>query len=208
MGGPGSGNWDRWNKKDVVENYTALDVNQWVREGIIKEGRVTRGKWSFRQSGGTTRTIWYEVRMDESSPHILLHNTVNGREGGGCRILLDRTYPFLGGVRWWFVCPGEGCGRRVGKLYGCRDFLCRHCRNLIYESQRKPASFRALSRAQKIRRRLCGYGGLLNPFPDKPKGMHWEMYLRLQDEAIRAEDQGWTMVNARIGELRKRLERI
>ncbi len=43
----------------------------------------------------------------------------------------------FGGFRPWFVCPGEGCGRRVAILYGPGQgqMLCRHCRNLNYASQ-------------------------------------------------------------------------
>jgi hypothetical protein len=61
----------------------------------------------------------------------------------------------FGGERPWFFCPGAGCGRRVAILYGpgCY-FLCRHCYDLTYLSQREDKKDRALRRAQKIRMRL------------------------------------------------------
>jgi hypothetical protein len=80
------------------------------------------------------------------------------------------------------------CGRRVGKLYGPgRYFLCRHCYGLAYQSQRQQAHDRALRRAVAIRRRLGGEPGMLCPFPEKPKGMHWRSYERLRQRAAKAE---------------------
>ena len=86
----------------------------------------------------------------------------------------------FGGERPWFICPGAGCGRRVAVLYGPgRYFLCRHCYDLVYGSQREDKTQRALRRAQKIRKRLEGSANMMEPFPDKPKGMHWKTYERL-----------------------------
>ncbi len=69
---------------------------------------------------------------------------VSGQEwlGGGPRGLpwigLEWTPCNYGGSRPWFMCPGEGCGRRVAILYGpTLPLLCRLCRNLVYESQRR-----------------------------------------------------------------------
>jgi hypothetical protein len=94
----------------------------------------------------------------------------------------------FGGERPWFVCPGAGCGRRVAILYGPgRYFLCRHCYDLVYESQRENAIYRALRRAQAIRERLGGSANMTKPFPEKPKGMHWQTCERLWWEHHEAE---------------------
>lgn len=55
---------------------------------------------------------------------------------------LCQTPQHLGGVRWWFICPVRGCGRRVRKLYlplvGTGTiFACRHCHDLAYESSQE-----------------------------------------------------------------------
>jgi hypothetical protein len=94
----------------------------------------------------------------------------------------------LGGERPWFICPGTGCGQRVALLYGPgRYFLCRHCYDLVYQSQQDNEMYRALHRAQDIRRRLGGSANMTVPFPKKPKGMHWRTYEQLWWEHHEAE---------------------
>jgi hypothetical protein len=55
---------------------------------------------------------------------------------------------------------------------------CRHCYGLAYESQQEPRHQRGLGKAQKIRMQLGGSQNMFEPFPDKPKGMHWRTYDR------------------------------
>jgi hypothetical protein len=106
--------------------------------------------------------------------------------------------PF-GGQRRWFVCPS--CRRRCSVLFGGTHYRCRKCWNLAYQSQHDDARFRALSKARKLRRRLGGSESTDDPFPDKPKGMHWRTYerVRAKGEALeeRADNLGW----ARLGRL-------
>ena len=95
-------------------------------------------------------------------------------------VSLEWTPCNFGGERPWFLCPGAGCGRRVVVLYGPgRYFLCRHCYDLSYESRREDGTHRALRRAQRIRERLGGSANMTEPFPDRPKGMHHDTYMRL-----------------------------
>ena len=73
-------------------------------------------------------------------------------------------------------------------MYGQgKYFLCRHCYDLRYESQREDKKDRALRRAQKIRQRLGGSANMMEPFPEKPKGMHHETYMGLFWEHHEAE---------------------
>jgi hypothetical protein len=82
----------------------------------------------------------------------------------------------------------------VAILYGPgKYFLCRHCYDLRYESQREDKKDRALRRAQKIRVRLGGTANMLEPFPERLKGMHQSTYMRLfwgYDEAYREQLAG------------------
>ena len=77
--------------------------------------------------------------------------------------------------------------RRVAILYGPgRYFLCRHCYDLSYQSQRDNVMYRALHKAQSIRERLGGSANMTEPFPEKPKGMHCRTYERLWREHYEA----------------------
>ena len=101
---------------------------------------------------------------------------------------MGRTPCNFGGERPWFVCHRVTCGRRVAILYGPgKYFLCRRCYDLRYESQREDNKDRALRRAQKIRQRLGGSANMMEPFPDRPKGMHHDTYMRLRSEHDEAE---------------------
>jgi len=76
----------------------------------------------------------------------------------------------------------------VAILYKLRKhFLCRYCYDLRYESQREDKKDRALRRAQKIRQRLGGSANMMEPFPERPKGMHHDTYMRLFWEHHEAE---------------------
>jgi hypothetical protein len=202
MGGSGSGNWYRWDKKELVENYRSLDVNRWVREGVIKEGYAGYGGWVWYRDAEKkeqTASIGYLVKADISSPYVRLCYTANETEKIDYRIPLTRTFPPFGGIRWWFVCPRSGCGRRVGKLYGGQYFLCRHCQDLRYKIQREADHSRLMTEAQKIRIRLGGSASLSGPFPWKPEGMHWRTYLRLRPKALIAENESWKRTELRFG---------
>jgi hypothetical protein len=104
------------------------------------------------------------------------------------RVPITWTACHFGGQRPWFVCSayrnGEYCGRRAAVLYaGGKLFACRRCYGLVYASQQETPTYRGVGRAQKIRLKLCGSPNLLEPFPDKPKGMHWRTYARLRAQA-------------------------
>jgi hypothetical protein len=112
----------------------------------------------------------------------------------------------FGGERPWFICPGSGCGRRVAVLYGPgRYFLCRHCYDLVYESQRENEMHRALRRAQAIRESLGGSANMTKPFPEKPKGMHHDTYDRLWWKHHEAEMEQFAGMRAWLDKLQKKV---
>jgi hypothetical protein len=109
------------------------------------------------------------------------------------RVPITWTACHLGGQRPWFVCSvyrnGRYCGRRAAVLYGAGElFACRRCYGLAYASQQETPMHRGISQAQKIRMRLGGSANLCEPFPEKPRRMHWRTYLRLRARAGAAED--------------------
>jgi hypothetical protein len=79
----------------------------------------------------------------------------------------------------------------VAILYGAgRNFRCRHCDDLAYDSQRQDRPTRLIAKAQQIRRRMGGSASLMASFPPKPPGMHWRTYLRRWQAAADAEEAG------------------
>src|SRR5215208_5991385 len=191
MGGVGSGNWYRFDKKTTTDECPSVDVRYLHRKGLLEPGGRFSLRWS--RAGRETGSIGGEVSGDGRSEQITI---LFRHRSGLCSewedvqepVSLTWTVCNFGGERPWFVCPGAGCGRRVAVLYGLgKYFLCRHCYDLVYESQRENEMHRALRRAQNIRERLGGSANMTEPFPERPKGMHHETYWRLREEHDEAE---------------------
>jgi hypothetical protein len=191
LGGQGSGNWYRFDKKTTTGECQSVDVRHLHREGLLKSGHWFTLRWS--RADRETGSIRGAVIGDEKPEQVIL--TYRNRSGPSGEwedvkepALLAWTACNFGGERAWFICPGAGCRRRVAVLYGPgRYFLCRHCYDLAYQSQRDNAMYRALHKAQSIRERLGGSANMREPFPDKPKRMHWRTYERLWWEHHEAE---------------------
>ena len=190
VGGVGSGSWYRFNKKTTVQECHSLDVRYLNRNGLLEPGHLFSLRWS--RAGRETGSIGGVVdgsRLPESV--TLLYRCRSGPdewEEINETVTLTWTHHNFGGERPWFLCPGAGCGRTVAVLYGPgRYFLCRHCYDLSYQSQRDNKMYRALHRAQKIRERLGGSANVTEVFPEKLKGMHWKTYERLWWEHHEAE---------------------
>lgn len=191
MGGPGSGGWYRYGAKETADGLQSLDINWLNRKGYLVPGWRGFVQW------------W---RGDEHTGSIAIYTPEEGRLvlEYRCRVVgewesvtdpiwLCHTYCNYGGRRPWFICPA--CRRRVAKLYAAGlYFRCRHCYALAYDSQREPRRTRLLHKAQNIRRRLGGSVNMLESFPPKPKGMHWETYLRLRLQAEDADLRSWGML--------------
>jgi len=193
LGGVGSGNRYRFDKKTTTEECHGLDVRDLHRDGLLKSGSSFSTRWlrGDRQTGSISGFVHQD--------RVLL--SYRQRSGLGSEwedvkepVSLEWTPCNFGGKRPWFICPGAGCGRRVAILYGPgKYFLCRHCYDLRYGSQREDKKDRALRRAQKIRICLGGSANMLEPFPERPKGMHHDTYMRLfwkYDKAHREELAG------------------
>jgi hypothetical protein len=191
MGGEGSGNWYRFDKKTTTSECHSMDVRYLHREGLLTPGRWFSLRWS--RADRETGSIGIVVEGTEPPKRVILnyrHRNGAGHEWEDVQepVSLVWTACNFGGWRPWFICPGAACGRRVAVLYGPgKYFLCRHCYDLFYESQRENEMHRALRRAQVIRERLGGSANMMKPFPEKPKGMHWSTYERLWWEHDEAE---------------------
>ncbi len=191
MGGTGSGTWYRFDKKSTTSECHSVDVRYLHREGLLKQGQWFSLCWL--RAGRQTGSIRGAVMGDEKPERVILAYRQRSGPGGDWEdvrepVPLDWTACNFGGERPWFVCPGAGCGRRVAVLYGPGHyFLCRRCYGLVYESQRENGIYRALHKAQTIRQKVGGSANMMEPFPEKPKGMHWTTYERLWWEHHEAE---------------------
>jgi hypothetical protein len=191
VGGVGSGNWYRFNKKPTTDECHRVDVRYLHRNELLKPGGWFSLRWSRAdRETGSIRGVVDGSHPPESVTLLYRHRSGLGGEWEDVQetVPLEWTACNFGGERPWFVCPGAGCGRRVAILYGPgRHFLCRHCYDLRYESQREDKTHRALRRAQKIRERLGDSPNMTEPFPQKPKGMHHTTYMRMCWEHLEAE---------------------
>jgi hypothetical protein len=181
MGGRGSGRYPDY-PKATVEQYQCLDIRALKRNGLLEQDELHNLSWS--RAGRTTGFIFFcPDEWELVYVHAYRTHDDGWRHSSG-RISFDRTPCNYGGERTWFSCPD--CGERVGVLYAQGPhFSCRHCLNLIYESQKTDSLIRAVRRQQKALRKL-GAETHYSGYPDKPKYMHWKTYVGLVRELIQS----------------------
>ena len=211
MGGSGSGNRYRWDTKTTADSCHAIDVRRWHREGKFRPG--TTFSWAWLRDDVIRASIGVVVHEHGVELRYTVSPNTEQAEKVQYTIPLTWTPCTYGGRRPWFLCPGvvdgRACGRRVAKLYDRgRYFLCRHCYDLTYESRRESPMHRGLSRAQDIRKRLGGTANMTEPFPRKPKGMHWRTYERLRDRADAGEYLWYAGLQAWLDRSNKRIDRM
>jgi hypothetical protein len=168
--------------KTTVESCRCIDVLDWHRRGCLRSPR--RFSWAWRQDGERVASI--NVETERHRVTLKYRSRPYGGDWAGAkqRIPVAWTPCRFGGDRPWFICSvyanGTYCGRKVTKLYNAGGlFACRHCSRLAYACQQESTHLRGLWKAQKIRMRLGGSANMLEDFPEKPKGLHWQTYERL-----------------------------
>ena len=210
MGGIGSGRRYQGGK-DTTSDMRALDIRRLQRDGLLTPGRVFG--WDWIRGGKAVASIQIRTEADHVTLNYRRRN--NGSEWQPIEypVYLEWTGLHFGGRRAWFLCPAQGCGRRVAILYGGVIFACRHCHKLAYECQRERVDDRAIRRADAIRRRLGWQPGIANPAGGKPKGMHWKTYWRLQAQhndfvtmSLNGMAKRLGLVNRRLAGLRDNLK--
>jgi hypothetical protein len=122
MGGVGSSNWYRFDKKTTTGECHSVDVRYLHREGLLKSGHWFSLRWS--RAGRETGSIRSGVVNGGSRPAriTLRYRHRSGSSGDWDDVQesvpLSWTECNFGGERLWFICPGAGCGRRVAILSG------------------------------------------------------------------------------------------
>ena len=204
MGGMGSGRREQGGK-DTTEDCRSLDVRYLQRDGLLSAGHAFVLNWT--RNGEKVASIQVRTEADR-----VILDYRHQRGGGEWKsqnypVRIEWTPCNYGWARAWFICPAQGCGRRVAKLFlGSAIFACRHCYRLVYACQRENMDDRATRRADKIRDRLKWEPGILNGHGIKPKGMHWRTYRRLTIEhdahvgiSLNMMQQRMRMIEARLG---------
>ena len=189
MGGRGSGRTSGYGfLVDKCEDYLSIDIAWLKRQGSLTSGGSGNITWS--RNGKTTGSIGYRSELGG------LRVIYRTRQSGDVWTEVNELIRFawtdtnFNGRRQWFACPS--CNRRCRIIYGGSYYRCRKCCQLKYESQYEPIFGRAADQRHKLRKRLGQVGSLEDPFPPKPKGMHWKTYRRLE-ERDQVLDQRWCM---------------
>ena len=196
MGGYGSGGWSRWNSKSTTESQRRIDIRWLKKQGYLRPETFRSISWSRGDEKTGSIVFWMEADRMVLNYRYRFHG--GEWENVEQTVSFDRTPCNYGGHRTWFLCPR--CWKRVAVLYGSgKYFFCRHCYDLTYSSQQESKPDRLMRKARKIRKKMGGSGNLIDPFPDKPKNMHWKTYWRLRDRAEHANTLSWVIWGQRLG---------
>ncbi|TNF09472.1 MAG: hypothetical protein EP323_00220 [Gammaproteobacteria bacterium] len=205
MGGPGSGRYWRMDAKGSVDDFRRLDIRRLQQEKLLIPGN--HFAWAWYRGEENTGSIMIRVNED----HLVLgySHRCPGEDWQSVKypVCLSWSDCHLGGRRPWFLCPAKGCSRRVAILYGTDYFVCRHCSDLAYPSQREEGFDRLARRANKVRTKLGWKLGILNnPDRRKPNGMHWKTFHRLTAQHDVFVKKSLTGMAVELGWLRKPLQ--
>lgn len=169
MGSLGSGrNIRDATKTDDLLSIDLADLKRW---GVLDRPSTGRLSWSI---GGHVHT---QVGYISGPLGLMLHYQSSDSRPVEEFIPFAFTGQHLGGQRAWFTCLH--CGGRARILYGGKHFRCRKCYRAVYPSQYTPFRVGKINKALKIRERLNSdpsFSSIDDPFPPKPKGMHWKTY--------------------------------
>lgn len=114
--------------KEKLAWISIIDMN---KQGLLK------GNSTYKMV-----TSWGNYREEEllvyvsivDTPHIYITYYNANKDEMHQTIWLDKTPCYLGGFRWWYMCPT--CLRRAGKLYKRQDYYgCIECNQLTYKSR-------------------------------------------------------------------------
>ena len=179
MGGRGSGNWYRYDSKPTEENFWRFSTAALKEHGVLRAEKWGSGNWKWLRNGEVRCSISYEVNTLQHPAWLRVqYSNKDSGKAYDYKINLTTTRPHYGGRRWWFLCPVQGCDKRVSVLYLAHIFACRRCCNFTYSSQNEAPHDRLLSKAQSLHQQMGGDGVVMDGAPLKPKGMHWKTYWR------------------------------
>ena len=200
MGGRGSGRRSSYSGKPNTCDSMPLDIRKFARKGLLVPGSSFSWEWTVNDS----KVAGINIRVDLQSM-VLSYRMKSTDEVVEQRVQTQTSPCNLGGQRHWFTCPR--CSKRVAVLYAPgRYFSCRQCGGLGYATQKEGVGDRAMTKADKLRKRLGWPAGIANPGTGKPKGMHWETYDRLKSDHDELKQVSFHDIGRKLGFLHKLLE--
>lgn len=113
-----------------VLSFPQIEVNKLAAKGCLAEG--AGGKLLFELAAEKWFEVDYRItqRSDGTWCLVLAYDT---DRPVSMEVEFNTSEMVHKRLRWWFTCPSEPCGRRVGKLYLRGDYwCCRLCHNLYY----------------------------------------------------------------------------
>ena len=175
MGGIGSGRQfgSGGHGRLTTEGIRSIDIRYLKKKGALAPGIAGEWSWTTTLYDGSENVAKIGFRVEEDRVLLSFSRQVDGGDWEDVKqkIYLDQTACNFGGYRDWFLCPD--CGERVAILYGVgKYFLCRHCHNLVYESQNENGIDRMFRKVRKIHKRLGASDNPSEPILEKPKHMH------------------------------------
>jgi len=192
MGGQGSGEWHRWNKKTTTDNVKRIDIRYMRKQGLLKPYHQGTLSWTCR--GEPSGYINYTCYPHELQLHYRYREKGEDWQPVEQRITIERTHCHYGGDRQWFCCPR--CHKRVAVLYGADVlFLCRHCYQLPYASRNQGYMEKLLDQKDMLGKRIFEYYEYGEGW-GKKKGMHWSTFDRLHVK-YKALEKAWREYAAR-----------
>ncbi len=203
MGGYNGG---QRSSKPCTSNMRALDVRRLARAGRLKPGQSFG--WSWTRGSSVVASI--NICTGAGNVTLSYRNRTNEGEWKEMNYAVRLTWTpcNYGGERAWWLCPADGCGRRVAVLFGGKVFACRRCQRLVYASQRESENDRAIRRADTLRRQLGWVPGIAHGDGEKPKGMHWKTYNRMRMDYYAQSNRAFAGLAEQMGLTTARLASI
>jgi hypothetical protein len=133
---------NRYSTKPFIDTCRCLSIRNLIDLGCFRPGWT--GKiivFSRKEDGQDVPDLRCKPESEEDGTYhvdVSCGYAFLGKfMGTRYRIRLVGLSAHFGGMRYQFECPGDGCGRKVRKLYLVGDgvkLLCRRCHGLRYRS--------------------------------------------------------------------------
>ena len=201
MGGRGSGRASGYGGKRDTSSSMPLDIRKITSKGLLVPGNSFSWQWLVCKREVASINIQVDLQS------VMLSFRMKSTDELVEQRVQTQTSPCnLGGQRQWFTCPR--CSKRVAVLYAPgRYFACRLCGGLGYATQKEGVGDRAITKADRLRKRLGWPAGIAHGDGGKPKGMHWATYWQLKSRHDALVQVSLYDISRKLGFLHKFLKR-